>query len=161
MTITLIAAMDRNRGIGIQNTLPWKISEDLKHFKEKTLNKPIIMGRKTFDSIGRPLPKRHNIVITRNPAIVRHPEVSYMLSADTAISYIRNHDDVFVIGGAQIYQEFLPIADRLILTEIDHDFKCDAFFPEFDRSQWFERSRITNILNCPFVFHFVEYDRIK
>jgi dihydrofolate reductase len=160
MTIfTLIAAMDRNQGIGIENRLPWQIPEDLQHFKRTTTGKPIVMGRKTFDSIGRALPNRHNVVVTRNPAWFDRG-VSSVPSVDVAINFLRHSAEVCIIGGAEIYKAFLPHAQRLILTEIDHEFKCDAFFPEFDRNMWVEASRETHTLpQYPFAFSFVEYRR--
>ena len=137
--LTIIVATDAQRGIGINNTLPWRLPEDLAHFKRTTMGHPIIMGRKTFDSIGRPLPNRRNIVITRNPDW-RHDGVDAVASLDAAIQLVGNVDTC-IIGGAQIYQEALPRADRLIVTEIDKTFHCDAFFPAIDPNQWKEVTR--------------------
>src|SRR5438067_9831623 len=116
--ITLVVAMDANRGIGIDNKLPWHLPEDLAHFKRVTLGHPIIMGRKTWDSIGRPLPGRRNIVITRNPQW--HADGTERASSLTsALDLARNESKVFVIGGGEIYAQALPLADELVLTEID------------------------------------------
>jgi dihydrofolate reductase len=137
--LTIIVATDRQRGIGIHNTLPWRLPEDLAHFKRMTSGHPIIMGRKTFESIGRPLPNRRNIVITRNPGW--HADgVEAVASLDAALQLLGSLP-AFVIGGAQIYIEALPYADRLIVTEIDKMFDCDAFFPSIDASQWKEVAR--------------------
>lgn len=160
--ITLIAAMDKNNGIGFQNKLPWQIPEDLQHFKRTTSGKPILMGRKTYDSIGRPLPNRHNIVLTRDFGWSR-ATVTTLPSVADVLNYTRTFPltELFVIGGEEIYKQFLQQADRLILTEIDAEFNCDAFFPRVDPNLWTEVSRITHQLpQYPFAFSFVEYERI-
>ncbi len=138
-TLTIIVAMDAQRGIGINNTLPWKLPEDLAHFKRLTTGHTIIMGRKTFDSIGRPLPNRRNIVITRNPGW-RHDGVEAVGSVEAALALLDGADG-FVIGGAEIYQQSLQLADQLIITEIARTYTCDAFFPELDASVWRETAR--------------------
>jgi dihydrofolate reductase len=137
--LTIIVATDAQRGIGINNTLPWKLPEDLAHFKRLTTGHPIIMGRKTFDSIGRPLPNRRNIVITRN-ADWRHDGVEVVGSIEAAIALLDGAEG-FVIGGAEIYKQSLQLADQLIITQIAHTFDCDAFFPEIDASVWQETAR--------------------
>lgn len=137
--INLIVAMDAQRGIGIDNTLPWRLPEDLAHFKRLTTGHPIIMGRKTFDSIGRPLPNRRNIVITRN-ADWRHEGVEAVGSIEAAIALVEGAP-AFIIGGAEIYRQSLPLAGQLIITEIHKTFSCDAFFPEVDPEQWEEIAR--------------------
>jgi dihydrofolate reductase len=137
--LTIIVATDAQRGIGINNTLPWKLPEDLAHFKRLTTGHPILMGRKTFDSIGRPLPNRRNIVITRN-AEWKHAGVEVVGSIEAAIALL-NGAEGFVIGGAEIYQQSLQLAEQLIITEIAHTFDCDAFFPELDASTWQETAR--------------------
>ncbi|UUZ49074.1 dihydrofolate reductase [Massilia sp. B-10] len=124
--LTLIVAMDRQRGIGIDNKLPWHLPEDLAHFKRLTSGHPIIMGRKTFDSIGRALPNRRNIVITRNPAW-RHDGVEAVTSLEAALALVGD-TPAFIIGGAQIFAASMDLAERLIITEIDHNFACDTFF---------------------------------
>lgn len=137
--ITLVVAMDAQRGIGIDNKLPWHLPEDLAHFKRVTLGYPIVMGRKTFDSIGRPLPKRRNIVVTRN-AEWRHEGVDVALSLHEALALVGD-EQASIIGGAQIFGESLDLADRLIVTEIDRVFQCDTFFPPIDPALWVETAR--------------------
>jgi dihydrofolate reductase len=156
--LTIIVATDRQRGIGIHNTLPWRLPEDLAHFKRMTSGHPIIMGRKTFESIGRPLPNRRNIVITRNPGW--HADgVETVASLDAALQLLGSLP-AFVIGGAQIYIEALPYADRLIVTEIDKMFDCDAFFPSIDASQWKEVAREQHHSEANhFNYAFVTYQR--
>jgi dihydrofolate reductase len=132
-TLSLIAAVARHRAIGRENQLLCRISEDLKFFKRTTMGCPVIMGRKTWDSIGRPLPGRRNIVITRNPEW--HADGTERAgSLDEALSMVADAPKVFVIGGGEIYAQALPLADELVLTEIDADFEADAFFPPWDRS---------------------------
>jgi dihydrofolate reductase len=138
-TLTLIVATERHNGIGINNTLPWRLPEDLAFFKRTTTGHPILMGRKTFESIGRPLPNRRNIVITRNHDW-QHEGAETAGSLQQAAD-IAGDGEVFVIGGAQIYVEALPLASRLIVTEIAADFACDAFFPAIDPAVWEEVSR--------------------
>jgi dihydrofolate reductase len=137
--ITIIVATDKQGGIGIRNSLPWHLPEDLAHFKSKTSGHAIIMGRKTFDSIGRALPNRRNIVVTRN-VDWKHDGVEAVTSLQAAQELL-NEDRAFIIGGAQIYQQALSIADQLIVTEIQEDFTCDAFFPKIDPTDWEETSR--------------------
>lgn len=132
--INIIVAIDQASGIGINNTLPWHLPEDLTHFKNTTSGHSIIMGRKTFDSIGRPLPKRENIVVTRNKQW-QHEQVKTALSLEDAIKQV-DGDMAFIIGGAQIYHEAIEFADRLIVTQIQHVFDCDAFFPPIDPHVW-------------------------
>lgn len=132
--LSLVVAMDANRGIGVDNKLPWHLPEDLAHFKRVTLGHPIIMGRKTFESIGRPLPGRRNIVVTRN-SDWRHDGVDVVHSLDDAVALVGN-DSASIIGGAQIFAEALRVADRLIVTHIDKVYRCDTFFPAIDSSEW-------------------------
>jgi dihydrofolate reductase len=139
MSLTIIVATDRRRGIGLKNTLPWHLAEDLAHFKRTTSGHPIIMGRKTFDSIGRPLPKRRNIVITRN-LDWSHDGVEVTHSVDAAAALVGT-EKAFVIGGAEIYGMAMSIASRMIVTEIDEAFDCDAFFPPIDPALWQEVTR--------------------
>ncbi|MGJ9416250.1 dihydrofolate reductase [Massilia sp. CMS3.1] len=137
--LTLVVAIDAQRGIGIDNKLPWHLPEDLAHFKRVTLGQPIIMGRKTFDSIGRPLPGRRNIVVTRNAAW-SHAGVDAVASLEAAIALIQD-EPASIIGGAQIFASSMDIAERMIVTEIDYRFDCDTFFPPIDRDIWIERER--------------------
>ena len=140
--VTLIVAMTDDGVIGIDGQLPWRLPEDLRRFKAATLGKPVVMGRKTFDAIGRPLPNRRNIVVTRNPAWV-NAGVETTNSLDQAVA-IAGEGEVFIIGGAQIYRDAISLADRLIVTEIDAEFACDAFFPPVDPAQWQTESRETH-----------------
>lgn len=157
--LTIVVATDANRGIGINNTLPWRLPEDLAHFKRTTLGHPVIMGRKTFESIGRPLPNRRNIVVTRNPQW-RHEGVEAVASLDAAIALVGDVP-ACIIGGAQIYAEALPRTGRLIVTEIGKTFDCDAFFPAIDLQQWQEvaRERHHSDQNG-FDYAFVTYQRV-
>jgi dihydrofolate reductase len=157
--LTLVVARARNGTIGRNNTLPWRLPEDLAHFKRTTLGAPIIMGRKTWDSIGRPLPGRRNIVVSRNPALkLEGAEVVGSLEAAQLLCI--GAEQVFLIGGAQLYAEALPSADRLVVTEIDADVEGDAFFPTIDRTQWIETSReIHHSEANGFDYAFVTYDR--
>lgn len=132
--LTIIVATDAQHGIGINNTLPWNLKEDLAHFKRLTTGHPIIMGRKTFDSIGRPLPNRRNIVITRNSEWT-HEGVETATSLESVLELI-GETPAYVIGGAQIYLAALPHAQRIIITEIAKTFHCDTFFPTIDLQQW-------------------------
>jgi len=138
--VTLIAALGRNRVIGKDGTMPWHLPEDLKHFKALTMGHPMIMGRKTFDSIGRPLPGRRSIVITRDRAW-RVPGVEVAHSFDEALDLAGPADRVFVIGGGEVYAVSLPFADRLELTEVDAEPEGDTWFPEWDPAQWREVAR--------------------
>ncbi len=138
-TLSLIVATDRHNGIGVNNTLPWRLPEDLAFFKRTTSGHAIIMGRKTFDSIGRPLPNRRNIVVTRN-ADWAHEGVQRSGSLEEAVK-LAGEGEVFVIGGAQIYVDAIQLADKLIVTEIDARYDCDAFFPAIDPAVWQEISR--------------------
>ncbi|MES2150546.1 MAG: dihydrofolate reductase [Pseudomonadota bacterium] len=137
--LTLIVALDADRGIGIDNTLPWRLPEDLAHFKRLTSGHPIIMGRKTFDSIGRALPNRRNIVVTRNPHW-QHDGVERAGSLAAALALV-GAAPAFVIGGAQVFAEALPLAGRLEVTVIDRTFHCDTFFPAIDPRIWTETAR--------------------
>ncbi len=132
--------MSRNMVIGKNNKLPWKLSADLKRFRKITSGKPVIMGRKTFESIGRPLPNRINIIITRDSNYKAEGCVIANSAAD-ALKAAKNHDEIMIIGGEQIFKEFLPIANRMYLTLIDEDFEGDAHFPEYDKNKWKEVSR--------------------
>ncbi|KWW22374.1 dihydrofolate reductase [Peribacillus simplex] len=149
--ISLIVAMDQNRVIGNDNQLPWHLPADLQYFKKVTLGHPIVMGRKTFESIGRVLPGRENVIVTRNQGfkavgcVVLH-DISQIKT------YADNRDDeVFVIGGAEIFKEILPFADRLYITEIHETFAGDTFFPAIEENEWEKVSSIRGTVdekNC-------------
>ena len=162
--LAMIAAMSRNRVIGRDNALPWHISADLKHFKRTTLGKPVVMGRKTYESIGRPLPGRTNIVVTRQPDYSA-PGVRVATSTESALalaSEVATGDgasEVMVIGGEQLYRSLLPHAERLYLTEVDAEVEGDAFFPELDAG-WQPVSEESGEENG-WRFRFVEYRRVS
>lgn len=146
ITLSIIVAMANNHAIGKDNQLLWHLPEDLQYFKRVTMGKPIVMGRKTFESIGRPLPGRLNIVITRQ-ADWQHDGVKVVHSLDDALrlaeaqSMIDGIDEVMVIGGAEIYKTALPKADKLYVTRVDTNIDGDAFFPEIDSHIWQETHR--------------------
>lgn len=131
-TISIIAAIDQNRGLGYQDKIPWHISTDFKHFKHTTSGHPIIMGRTTFESIGESLPGRDNIIITRQPDY-QVKDLHIVNSLDEAINLAKTLDnqEIFIIGGGQIYQQALPLADKLYLTLVHGKFKTDTFFPKY------------------------------
>ena len=140
MKISVIVAMADNGVIGNQNRLPWHLPADLKHFKATTMGKPIIMGRKTWESIGRPLPGRTNIVVTRDPDYVADGCV-VVHGIDAALAAAADDDEVMVIGGAEFYRQVLPQASTLYLTLVHDSFEGDAFFPELDGREWRELTR--------------------
>jgi dihydrofolate reductase len=160
MEIILIAAVSKDKVIGKQGGIPWKIKEDLSFFKEKTLNSPIIMGRATYNSIGRPLPNRLNIVMTRSTKNTEGViEVTSVETAIKAASINKDSSRVYIIGGENIYKEFLPIAHKMIITEVDLQIEDgDTFFPEWNISEWKEQSRDQREENG-IRFSFVEYAR--
>lgn len=137
MTISLIVAADQENGIGKDNQLPWHLPADLKHFKNLTTGHSIIMGRKTYDSIGKPLPNRRNIVISRSSDL-NIPGAEVCASLDNALNLCKSEHEVFIIGGAQIFRDSFPIADILYLTRIHENFFADTFLQEIDNSQWVE-----------------------
>ena len=139
MRLSLIVAMAKNRVIGSNNQMPWHLPADFAYFKKVTLGHPVIMGRKTFESIGRPLPGRRNIVVSRNPAF-RAEGVDVMTSLDAAIKACQN-TEAFVIGGATLYAQALPHADRLFITEVDASPNGDTLFPSLDKNLWREITR--------------------
>lgn len=159
--ISLIWAMDENRVIGLHNELPWRLPEDLKFFKRVTIGHPIAMGRKTYESIGKPLPGRENIVITRDESF--HPDGCVVMnSIQDFFEYEDRLDgEVFVIGGAEIFKEVLPKADKLYLTMIHEQFEGDTFFPVFHIDQWELESREIGLKNekNPYDYEFLIYKR--
>jgi len=157
--LTMVVAIDAARGIGIDNQLPWHLPEDLAHFKRVTLGRPIIMGRKTFDSIGRPLPGRRNIVVTRNAAW-RHEGVEAVTSLEAAMGLLGDEEEASIIGGAQIFSAAMDKADRLVVTEIARTFDCDTFFPAIDPQVWQETARERHRSETQgFDFDYVTYER--
>lgn len=160
MRISIIAAMAANRTIGLENRLPWHLPDDLKRFKTLTMNHHIVMGRKTYDSIGKPLPGRSTIIVTRNMDYAV-PGCVAVNSLDAALTVSFSDEEVFFVGGADLYRQALPIANRIYLTEIHRVYDGDAFFPEFDMSQWRETSREQHRTEGDngFEYHYVIYDR--
>lgn len=138
--VTLIAAVGRGGVIGTDNEMPWHLPEDSAFFKRTTMGHPMIMGRKTFDSIGRALPGRRTIVITRQ-AYWSHADVETAHSFADALALAGPADEVFVCGGGQVYAEALPWAGRLLITEVDQEPPGDVFFPQIDQTQWRETDR--------------------
>ena len=159
--ISLIAALAQNRAIGKDGQLLWHLPEDMRHFRETTRGKPVIMGRKTWESLPdsfRPLPGRNNIVVSRNRAY-QAPGATLVGSLEEAIRATGEAAEVFVIGGAELYRQALPVAGRLYLTEIAQDFEGDAFFPEVLPAEWEEISRKNQKGTSGPVFSFVVYRR--
>ena len=156
----IVVAMDRHRVIGKNNQLPWHLPADLKHFKKTTMGHHIIMGRKTFESVGRPLPGRVNVVISRNPDF-RADDVIVVHSLDEAYRVAVGDEQVFVIGGSEIFREALPGIERLYLTLIDHSFEGDTYFPELSLDDWILVSREDHQPDEKnrFPYSFVVYDR--
>jgi len=156
--ITIIVAISENLVIGHRNTLPWHISEDLKNFKKITLNHSVIMGRKTFESIGKPLKYRRNIVISRNKNL-QISGVEIVSSLDDAICLAKSEDEVFIIGGEQIYEIALPIATNMFITKVHSTIEGDAFFPNFDENQWKKLTQNDLESEEGIKFSFISYER--
>jgi dihydrofolate reductase len=160
MSLSIIVAMARNRTIGVNNTLPWRCPEDLKHFKALTMGHHMIMGRKTFDSIGKPLPGRTTVVVTRD----RDLKIEGCLIAHSlqqAIAACAGDEEIFVVGGAELYRQAIALVDTLYITEIQQDVEGDAHFPEFDKNAWQETGREVRSQETPqaLEYHFVTYRR--
>ena len=159
--ITIIAAMARNLAIGHNGDMPWHLPGELKHFKETTMGKPIVMGRKTWESIGRPLPGRQNIVVTRNRSFqARGCDLAGSL--DQAVQIARG-EEVMVIGGGQLYQQALAVSDRMILTQVDCEPEADTWFPEWQSSEWRQvslRSESADERN-PYAYQVIEWVRVE
>lgn len=159
MIISIIAAMGRNKVIGKNNCLPWKLPADMKRFKELTMAKPVIMGRKTFESIKKPLPNRKNIIITRDKdyqaenCIIVH-------SVKEALKSTEGNEETMIIGGAEIFKEFLPMANKMYLTLIDEVFEGDAYFPDYNESDWKEVYK-EEYESDGYKYAFVNLERIK
>lgn len=166
MKVAFVVAVAKNNAIGVNNTLPWHLPEDLKFFKRVTMGKPVIMGRTTYDSIGKPLPGRPNIVVTRNRDY-RADGTTVVHSLEEALQTAQKlmpegQHEATIIGGAQIFDEAFPRADRLYYTEVDAEPKADTFFPEFDRTQWREVSREDHAADerNAYPYSFVVMDRV-
>jgi dihydrofolate reductase len=161
LTISIIVAASENNVIGVAGELPWRLSDDLKRFKAITMGKPIVMGRKTWDSIGRPLPGRQNVVITRQAGFAADG-CDIVTSKSEVIAVTAGAAEVMVIGGSQVYELFLPDAQRLYLTRVRAEVQGDAFFPEIDESEWRlvnDESHAADDRNA-FAFSFRTYERI-
>jgi len=162
MKISIVVAMAANGVIGRDNQLPWYLPADLWHFKQTTMGKPILMGRKTYESIGRPLPGRTNIVITRDEGYVAEGCV-VVHSIEAALQAAGEQEEIMVIGGAEFYRQVLPHADTLYLTRIHEDFEGDTLFPELNAAEWREVERT----DCeaddknPYRYSFVRLDRVR
>jgi dihydrofolate reductase len=159
--LAIIVAMASNRTIGVNNTLPWRIPEDLRHFKALTMGHHMIMGRKTFDSIGRPLPGRTTVVVTRN----KNMEIQGCIIAHSlqeAIAVCADDAEIFVVGGAQLYAQTLALADTLYITEIRQEVDGDAHFPELGQNNWREVAREPRSQQepQPLEYDFVTYRRV-
>ncbi|MCI0664606.1 MAG: dihydrofolate reductase [Acidobacteria bacterium] len=167
--VSLIVAMDKNRGIGIDNRLPWRLSADLKRFRELTMGHHIIVGRKTFESIGKPLPGRQTIIVTRNETyqaanastqLSQSCFIVHSVEEAIALARSRGESEVFVCGGAEIYAQVLGFADRLYLTLVETEVDADTFFPEWDESEWVEKESFQHSADeknqFPFTFKVLE-----
>ena len=158
-TLSLIVAIAHDQVIGVNNTLPWHLPEDLKRFRALTMGHHIIMGRKTYDSLGRLLPGRTTVIVTRNQdykvegALVAH-------SLTEAIALCKNDDEVFVIGGAELYQDALKLANKLYITQIDLKVEGDAFFPKFNGAEWQETLREAHTSSQGLSFNYINLERI-
>ncbi len=152
--------MAENRVIGVNNTLPWRLPADLRHFRQLTTGHHVIMGRRNYESIGKPLPDRTNIVITRNP-VYQAPGCHIRHSLVDALQGIHGDPEVFVIGGAEIYRQAMGNADRIYLTLVHVDINGDTYFPEFDTQEWnvIGRTRHEADEKNPYAYSFVTYDR--
>ena len=161
MRLSLIAAMDRKRLIGHDNAMPWHLPADLAHFKATTLGKPILMGRKTFESLGRPLPGRRNIVLTRNNAY-NADGITRVNDLDQAFDAAGNVPELMLIGGATLYETLLPRVERMYLTFIDAEFDGDAWFPAWEPNEWRESLSESHPADAknPYPYRFVQFDRV-
>ena len=159
VSLSLIVAMDRNRLIGNNNQLPWHMPADLAHFKQVTMGKPIVMGRKTYESIGRPLPGRKNIVLSR--AGYSADGVEVVSSICEAVATVADAKEVMIIGGATIYASVLDVVDRIYLTIIDDEFSGDAWFPEFDKELWtvISEEQFSADDKNRYAYRFITYER--
>jgi dihydrofolate reductase len=140
MKMSIIAAIADNGIIGKNNKLIWHLPADLKHFRELTMGKPIIMGRKTFEAIGKPLPGRRNIVISQDP-LRSCPNCDFYISFEAALNAVKDANEIMIIGGADIYKLALPFAQKMYLTLVHHNFDGDTYFPEWNKNEWEEIAR--------------------
>ena len=161
MIVTLIAAIDKNQLIGRNNELPWHLPADLAHFKTVTIGKLIVMGRRTFNSIGKPLPRRRNVVITQKKDLLT-AGCDVFSSLDDALSALKNESEVMIVGGACLFKEALSKADKMILTIIDYAFKGNVYFPKWDHKEWKIISQTKHAPNekNPYPFQFLKLSRL-
>ena len=162
--ISLLFAMDQNRGIGYENDMPWHLPRDLRFFKEKTTNQIIVMGRKTLDSMNGALPNRDNVVLTRDKAF-KAKDVTVLHSVEELKELADKHSEqeIFIIGGSEIFSQTLNIADRIYMTYIEETFPADRFFPDFPLEEWQETKREKGMKDekNPYDYYFIQYDRVK
>ncbi|PWG62982.1 dihydrofolate reductase [Spiribacter halobius] len=160
MNITLVAAMAENRVIGRDNDLPWRLPADMRHFVALTRGRPIVMGRRNFESIGRPLPKRHNIILTRDPGYSA-PGCTVVHDVDAALAAAGDAPEVMVIGGEAVYQAFLPIAHRIELTLVRAEIDGDVHFPPFEGPDWVLAAESHHPADAdnPYPMDFLRYER--
>jgi dihydrofolate reductase len=161
MSISYIVAMDIQQAIGLGNSLPWRLPADLAYFKRTTLNHTVLMGRKTYESIGKPLPNRTNVIITQNKDY-NAEGCQIVHSVEEAVELAKN-EEIFVIGGAEVFQLLMPAVNRLYITLIEHEFDADTFFPEFDIEDWVLESSEDGIKDDknPYDFSFLVYTRLR
>ena len=159
MSLSIIVAVAENGTIGDQNSLLWHIKEDMQFFRRTTTGHPVIMGRKTYDSMGRALPNRTNIVISRQEIALEGCQVAHSL--EEALTLVSAEEECFIIGGAQIYEQALPLADRIYLTVVERPYEGDTRFPEWDRTAWrlVACERHEQGESYPYPFRFERYER--
>lgn len=164
MKVSMIVAAARNGVIGRDNELPWRLPEDLKYFKSVTMGKPVIMGRKTHESIGRPLPGRLNVVISRQPRASDDSNLRWVDSIEAALTLVRREqpevEEVIIMGGEQVYRQSLPRADRIYLTRVNADVDGDAFFPALDETHWRLSRERAGVETEPYSYVFQEFERV-
>lgn len=164
MKVSMIVAAAQNGVIGRNNELPWRLPEDLKYFKSVTMGKPVIMGRKTHESIGRPLPGRLNVVISRQPRASDDPNLRWVDSIEAALALVRREQpeaaEVIIMGGEEIYRQSLPLADRIYLTRVAADVDGDAFFPALDDAHWRLSRERPGADTEPYSYVFQEFERV-
>ncbi len=162
MRLSIIVAMDKNSVIGADGQLPWHLSSDLKNFKRITMGKPIVMGRKTYESIGRPLPGRENIILTRDKTY-QQPGCTVLHEVDSLLAYCKDKEEIMITGGSEIYKLLLDKASRIYLTEVEVTVDGDTFFPKYYSDQWRETSRTRHPASAgnDHDFSFVVLDRIN
>ena len=162
MTISFVVAYDRKRAIGKDNRLPWRLPDDMRHVRDVTMGKPLIMGRRTWDSIGRPLPGRTSIVLTRDPEF-RCEGCLIARTPAEALKLAHAAPEIIVFGGARVFEEFLPRADRIYLTEVETEADADTYFPVLDATEWREVERTRHPADERHVhaFSFVTLDRVR